>query len=356
MPKVRYIIGCMTGTSIDGLDCALVKVTGAGLSMRPTFITHLSAPLGKLRSPLRALAEQTPMRAHAIAQLLNDFAHLHARACEALWAQCNVPGRPHLLSVHGQTVYHAPPISWQLFAPQTLAALTGCDVVSDLRAANLAAGGEGAPLTPLADGLLFPSTHPTAIINLGGFCNITFLPARSPARPLDPRTIRGCDLFPCNHILNTLARAHLNAQFDRNGAAAARAWAKQQLLPPRALARIAKLFARPSARSLGTGDESTAAALRIATLHGVGATLAGVCDQLATALVTAAESYGATRLLLAGGGALNAFLASRTEVHARNRAITLEPLPLPPQAREAAGWAVLGALHRDGVPVSPPSI
>jgi anhydro-N-acetylmuramic acid kinase len=364
MPTARYIIGCMTGTSIDALDCAIVKIRGSGLTMRPTFIAHRAASLGRLRSPLRALADQTPMSAGTIAELLRDFAVLHARACEKLWLQCNLPGRPHLISVHGQTVYHAPPVSWQLFAPQTLAALTGCRVVSDLRAADLAAGGQGAPLTPLADGLLFPSNQPTAVVNLGGFCNITFLPARNVSTPLNPASLRGRDLFPCNHLLNALARAYLCADYDRNGVAASRGWSNQPSLPPSALVKINSLFAHPDtptkgARSLGTGDESIRTVLRIAQAsgvkrHGVGPVLAAVCDALAAALMHAANSYGATRLILAGGGAKNNFLAARTLVHAREYNITLQSLPMPLDAREAAGWAVLGALHQDGVHIAPP--
>ena len=171
----RHVVGVMTGTSIDGMDVALVRVTGRGLDMRAELVRHISAPLGDLQPRLRAAADQQPMTAGEFAQLVWDFGVLHANVIERLLQA--EKRKPDLICIHGQTVFHQPPISWQLVNPAPIAARFDCPVVSDLRQADLAHGGQGAPITPIADWILFrDSTRTRAIVNLGGFCNVTIVP------------------------------------------------------------------------------------------------------------------------------------------------------------------------------------
>ena len=177
----RLAAGCMTGTSLDALDAALVSVAGHGLEMKATFLRGRTFPLGPLARRLRALAEQEPRRAGEIAVLARDFALFHLDALRRLC--CEKPRgfrRPDLVCIHGQTVFHAPPVSWQLLNPAPIAYGLKTPVVYDLRAADLACGGQGAPLTPLADWVLYGSVaEPRVIVTLGGFCNLTRLPALS---------------------------------------------------------------------------------------------------------------------------------------------------------------------------------
>ena len=194
--KARLVFGCMTGTSLDGLDTVLAEIAGRGLRMRVTIRDRRSARLGRLAAPLRALAEQQPCTAGAIARLARDFSLLHARVL----ARFGVT--PDLVVVHGQTVFHAPPVSWLLLTPAVIAERLGCAVISDLRAADLAAGGEGAPITPLADLILYGHARERrTVINLGGFCNLTRLPAGR-----EPVGIRGGDVCACNQVLDAVAR------------------------------------------------------------------------------------------------------------------------------------------------------
>ena len=173
MSSVELIAGCMTGTSLDGLDAALVRVSGTDLSMRAEVVRAISRPLGRLARPLRRLAEQHPMTAGEVAVLSRDFALLHVKTLRELLGR----ERPALVSVHGQTVFHAPPVSWQLMNPAPIVEALDVPVVFDLRAADLARGGEGAPITPLADFVFFRSeTRTRMVVNLGGFCNVTLLP------------------------------------------------------------------------------------------------------------------------------------------------------------------------------------
>ena len=353
----------MTGTSLDGIDCALIEATGTGLEMKPRFVRGVSGSLGELAPRLRALAEQQPMSAGDIARLSRDFALMHARAIKGLLGESETCD---LISVHGQTVFHAPPASWQLFNPAVLAHETGIDVVCDLRAADLAAGGQGAPITPLADWVwLRSATERRVILNLGGFANATLLPRDE--GPESIALIRGMDICACNHILDGVARVALGKPYDEDGKAAAagtvNAEARDELLA--VLSRQAS-----GGRSLGTGDEAIGedgwidrlcnridpndlAATTCAALGGtIGRSLAA----------SAAPSHGAiSRVLVAGGGAKNQVLMREISagLAVANPAVRIEPTDshgLPGAFREAAEMAVLGALCQDRVPITLPAV
>jgi len=174
MTSVRLAIGTMTGTSIDGLDIALVRAIGTGTSMRVELERSASFSLGPLALGLRNLAEGRSATASEIARLALAFGQLHADAIIEL-ASDELP-EIDLICAHGQTVFHSPPASWQLLNPHPIAVRTGVPVVFDLRQADLALGGQGAPITPITDPMLFPDVPtPFAVINLGGFCNVTLV-------------------------------------------------------------------------------------------------------------------------------------------------------------------------------------
>ena len=342
----RFVVGCMTGTSLDGLDASLVEITGQGLAMSARPIRHLSRPLGPVAAPLRALAEQQPMSAGDIARLSLDFADLHAKAILELLAG----ERADLVCVHGQTVYHKPPHSWQLLQPAPIARAIKCPVVYDLRAADLAAGGQGAPITPLADWVLYRhlrvGTDRIDIVNLGGFCNITSLPAGD-----DIGAIRAGDVCACNQLLDAAARTLLRQPFDENGSAAAAGHVHDESLED--LLGVMRAQQKPG-RSLGTGDELTDWLAR--HRHQIAAS-----DLLHTACVAVAEIIGqylaglpgvAGTIYLAGGGAKN-----QTLVKALASACPGHVRTLPGgDSREPDCFAVLGALCQDRVPITLPHV
>lgn len=346
--SLRTVIGCMTGTSIDGLDAAAIRVEGHGLAMRVALMAARSWPLGELAAPLRALAEQRPMNAGEIARLALGFGALHARCAHELARELDRP--VDLVAVHGQTVFHAPPASWQLVNAAPIAALVRVPVVFDLRQADLAAGGQGAPITPLADWIMLRAHEHDAtgraIVNLGGFCNVTILPSGS-----GPEGVSGMDVCPCNHLLDGVARRTLGLSFDQDGRAA---------LAGRAhVLAIADLLdrleaARSAGRSLGTGDEGSAWLDRWAG-QVPGADLArSACAAIARTIVGALPR--GTQAVLAGGGTHNAALVEElTSAAARAGSpapVTSDALGVPAPFREAMAMAVLGALCQDRVPIT----
>lgn len=365
--RTRRIVGCMTGTSLDGIDCALVEIEGTGLSMKPRFVRGRSGSLGELAPRLRALAEQKPMTAGDIAKLSRDFALLHASEIKALLGGAqDGSGGCNLIAVHGQTVFHAPPVSWQLFNPAVLAHETGIDVVCDLRAADLAAGGQGAPITPLADWIWFRSpTERRVILNLGGFANATILPRDE--GPDSISHIRGMDICACNHVLDGVARLALGRPYDEDGAAAAagtiNALERDELLT--VLSRQAS-----GGRSLGTGDEVLGAGGWLARFHDrldpedlAATACAAVGGAIGRELAASAASRSGAirRVLVAGGGAANKSLLNHIagSLSATPPSVRIESTDahgLPAAFRESAEMAILGALCQDHEPITLPGV
>lgn len=346
----RLIAGTMTGTSIDAIDVVIARIEGQGLGMHPTLLVHHARPLGELVTPLRDASEQRPMTARQLAELALEFGRFHAAVIGEACRLADVPA-PDLVAAHGQTIYHRPPASWQLLNPAPIAEALGCRVVFDLRQADLAAGGQGAPITPLADWVLF--RHPTrrrAIVNLGGFCNNTLLPAEQ-AGGIDE--IRGADVCACNLVLDAVARAALGVPFDADGAVAATGTPRGD-----AVEALRHCLAAQGGhqRSLGTGDEATAwvAALReeLSPADLAASAVAAVAGTIGDWLV----AHDVEEAFAAGGGARHAPLREAIARSAGRPVDTTASLGVPVEAREALEMAVLGALAEDGVDITLPQV
>ena len=343
MNDSRTIVGVMTGTSLDGIDAAVIQVRGTGLNLQPTLLDHASGPLGPVADVLRTWSEGTPLTAGEIAQAATDL----GRACVSTITGMEAAADCDLAGVHGQTVFHRPPYSLQLLDPAPLAAALNCPTMYDFRSADLTAGGEGAPITPLSDWLMYRHRRPTAVINLGGFCNLTALPPRD----ADPDLIDARDLCPCNHLLDGLARSRLDAPLDRDGQAAA-AGRPQPVFVER-LDRQLEERTR-SRRSLGTGDESGTLLDLLQPLSTPDA-LATLIEALA-GFIAARVPTDCGRVILAGGGVHNRTFTAALRRHSEAELILSDAVGIPAAAREAMGVAILTALARDGVPLTLPRV
>ncbi|MBY0308355.1 MAG: anhydro-N-acetylmuramic acid kinase, partial [Phycisphaerales bacterium] len=249
----RLFVGVMTGTSIDGLDAALVEIDGRGVeAMSAKVVRGVSLSLGELEEPLRRLAEQAPVTAGEIAEACRGFSLLHAEAIARV-----ADGVPiEAACVHGQTVFHRPPLSWQLINAPLVAHAAGVPVVADLRSADLAVGGRGAPLTPLSDYVLFRDRSEDAegrmVVNLGGFANATLLGDGWGGR--GERAFSGRDLCACNQLLDLVARRTMGMPFDDGGRGALGAQPDDDAMDD----LLGMLRSQGAAgRSLGTGDEAS---------------------------------------------------------------------------------------------------
>lgn len=374
-PRVRHVIGCMTGTSLDGLDAALVRITGTALEMSAEFVGMASLPLGELGEALRVLTAGEAYPPIDYMRAARQLGELHADAVEQLLQQHPVnrratPAKPHepppgshrdpakdqnrssgidFIVAHGQTIWHAPKeyLSWQLFDPWPIVKRLGVPVCYDLRQTDLIAGGEGAPITPLADWVMFKG-HADVVLNLGGICNATFFSG----------SLDGFDICPCNLLLDGLIqRLRPGTRFDKDGAAAASGRIDVTMFSH----LFESLIDSPNHRTLGrenyTDAMLDALVKRLCDAHSPADILASAVEAIANTIGTWVVYYGGGRVVVAGGGARNRYLIERLKHQCNTRKLRLsDDLGIPCEAREAMGFAVLGALARDGVDITLPQV
>jgi len=225
------VIGLISGTSVDGIDAALVEISGTDIDLKIELLAGTTYPYpAAWREKILKVCSGAAISLVELAELDDAIAHAFAQAAQTI--QKDNP-RAELIGSHGQTVYHRPPIkqnnnsvmgySLQLGRGELIAQLTGIITISNFRAADIALGGQGAPLVPRTDAFLL--SHPTehrCIQNIGGIGNVTYLPPQSQENWL--QLVRGWDTGPGNTLMD-LAVQHLTGgsqTYDQDGA-----WAKQ---------------------------------------------------------------------------------------------------------------------------------
>lgn len=343
---IRHIIGCMTGTSLDGLDAAIVRITGTGLDMRAEFVAMVSRPLGDLADALRSMANGEPHPPIDFLRAARRLGELHADACAELAAQ----QRPDFIVAHGQTIWHAPRdpagrLSWQLFDPWPIVRQLRAPVCYDLRQADLIAGGEGAPVTPLADWIIYRE-HGDGVVNLGGIANVTLLRHDADA------TIGG-DIGPCNLLLNGLCQRLLGQPIDRDGSLSRPARPDPDTMM---LITEVVMAATTDARTLGREQFDEAwldqLAERLRTKPEPPVAFRSAIAAVANIIVSRLAELRSRTLILAGGGARNPTLVGDIRDAFDGDVLLTDQLGIPADAREAMAFAVLGALAQDGVPIT----
>lgn len=359
----------MSGTSLDGIDAALVEIEGAEAGGRPEWrllafdtLPYPSDRRDEIHACILEGGAASMTRLHA--RLGEWFGDAVLRVCEAAGVD---PAEVDVVGSHGQTVWHQPPrkgergATLQLGDAATVAERTGIPVVSDFRSRDMAAGGEGAPLVSWVDQLLFTGDHVRILQNIGGMSNLTRLPPRG-----STDAIVAFDTGPGNALIDTAVELATNgrARFDRNGELAGRGRVDESLLrellddpffqrrPPKSTGREA--FGRHYVQSLierrrpADGD---AWADLTATLTAL----------TARSIARAVEQWAAPgdegEVVVSGGGARNPTLMGML-------AEALDPIPVctgealgfEPQAKEALAFAVLAWAHLVGRPANVPSV
>jgi len=355
----------MSGTSLDGVDAALVEVCGGipfeGLAVRAFFTRpYTAAERGRMAALLRE-AVSLPELTRANMWL----GELFAEAALQVIARAGLrPAEVDAVASHGQTVWHVPPEhgrmggTLQLGEPSVIAERTGCLTVADFRPRDMAAGGQGAPLVPFADYLLFGSpTRAAAVQNLGGIGNVTWLP-----RGGTPAEIIAFDTGPGNMVIDALVAHYTGGRdtFDRDGALAATGHVDDVLL--------AALLAHPYFRQAppkSTGRELFGAGYAQALRERAEARGLSPADTVATATALTAESIARAyraflgpidEVILGGGGSYNPTL--RAMLAARLPGVpvrTHEDHGISGEAKEAIAFALLGHATLCGIPANVPA-
>ena len=332
---MRIVVGTMTGTSMDGVDAAKVRIDGYGESMSAAFLQMESCELGGAKKELLKLASKGGTK-----EEMDNAAIIVGEITATAISKLDLDAVD-LIALHGQTVYHKPPKSLQLIDPEPIVTQFPCTVLTDPRQGDLQLGGQGAPITPLADWVMFRAVETsTAIVNLGGYCNITLLPANC-----QPNQIQGFDVCCCNLLLNAIAMERLGAEYDMNGDAALRGKVDETICNALFESLSEQVETR---RSLGSNDDLGEYAIQIGKDNTTEDLLASAVKAIGACI---SGSTDAQRILLAGGGVHNKTLFNSIENDG-----TTELLGVPTQAREAMAMAILGALATDGVSITLPHI
>ena len=339
--KIWRAIGLMSGTSLDGVDAALIETDGeACVCCGPSLTLPYTA---KLRERLRrSLGGRTPVKA-----VERDMTALHAEAVDGLLARAGLkPGAIDVVGFHGQTIVHRPAdgVTWQLGDAAALSARLGIDVVADFRSADVAAGGEGAPLVPVFHRALSESlARPLAVLNIGGVANVTWIGANG--------ELLAFDTGPGNALIDDWMLTHTGKPIDSDGASAARGRADEKAL---AQLMAHAYFARRPPKSLDRNAFDPAPVEKLSTEDGA-ATLTAFTARAAAA---AARHFPApvTAWILTGGGRRNpvllqAFRAALPDVAVR----PAEEVGWDGDALEAQAFGYLAVRSRRGLPLSFPT-
>jgi anhydro-N-acetylmuramic acid kinase len=352
---VALYIGLMSGTSMDGVDAALVDLTEAGKAS--LIATHTEAIPAPLLEAVTALSQNrgTP---DDLGHCDHALGELFARTANALIRKKPKTGQVRAIGSHGQTIRHVPdgtnPFTLQLADPNIIAERTGITTVADLRRRDMAAGGQGAPLVPAFHHDVFGSqTEDRVLVNIGGIANISWLPAGSEAAG------GGFDTGPGNGLMDSWTLRHLGEPYDRNGE-----WAASGQLNPQLLTQLLDepYFARPVPKS--TGKELFNSNWLEARLgHFPGVAPADVQRTLleltALTILRHLPEKRPLALYICGGGARNIALMDRLRrlCEPENVSVsTTSELGIDPQWVEAAAFAWLAKQTMEGLAGNVPTV
>lgn len=355
--ETRNVIGLMSGTSADGIDAALTRISGYGTATKVELTSFLFTPFPPaVREKILAVAGGQKTDAADLCRLKTLLGMLYAEACLALCEQAGIrASQVDLVGNHGQTIWHIPQPEEYLGRTLTgtlqtgedavIAEALGCPVVGDFRVRDMAAGGQGAPLVPYTEFLLYREEERTvALQNIGGIANVTILPAGCALED-----VAAFDTGPGNMVMDALVRRLTDGRlaYDGGGQLAAGGRVSKDLLawmladpylekaPPKTTGRemygeayVTRLLAR--ARTLGVGLQD---ALATATRFTAEAIAAGL-ERFAPA--------PPERLVVGGGGSWNRTLLG----HLRRclpgcQVVTNEDLGFNSDAKEAVAFAIL---------------
>jgi anhydro-N-acetylmuramic acid kinase len=341
--KSKYYIGINSGTSLDGIDFAIFSFHENKVI---TLHTH------KLEFPINIVAElkvistcNASIEIKQVGQLQSELGHLYAKGANELLRLAKIDSNEiTAIGCHGQTVYHSPcsnpPYSIQLNNGAVIAQLTHIDTIVDFRSADLALGGQGAPLAPAFHKAFFYDSQPVAVINLGGIANLTII--------TNAGLTIGYDIGPANCLLDMWINKTKGLNVDINGQYAAQGCIVQGVLKKLKSDRYFKL---PHPKSTGVDYfnlqwlSSCISNLEKISAEDIQATL---CELTAASIANEISQFKSniSHIYLCGGGANNAYLVQRIRQNIPNKKVYLSgDIGIDHEWVECAGFAWLAKQH-----------
>lgn len=398
----------MSGTSADGIDVAFCRISPATAERQlrklnvadigPKSPVNLRRPLHRISPLLSVTPPRVKLLAHTshpysaalrkavlaamdahrtstaeLSRLHWHLGRIYAEALEQSLATTKL--KPNLIALHGQTIYHQATASpylgaptratWQIGEASILAERLRLPVISDFRPADIAAGGQGAPLVPMLDYTLFRHrTRNRILLNLGGIANLTVIPAGS---AIDG--VLAFDTGPANMVIDALMHRLYGRTFDKDGATAARGKVLTPVLdkflanpylatsPPKSCGR--EQYGEAFATRFLTACQRLSPRKQAAVATATALTVCTIQDAIARFCLPRLAASGPTDLIVAGGGTRNAHLLHllREALTSLNIDVTTteQAAGIPPEAKEAAAFALLGWLTWHHLPGNVPS-
>ncbi|MDT8324916.1 MAG: anhydro-N-acetylmuramic acid kinase [Bacteroidota bacterium] len=353
----RIVCGIMSGTSVDAVDVALLRLRGSGNALSLE-VLHYSETLyaEELQNRIFANAEVASSNVNDICLLHTALAHVYAAAVRACVHEAGMEIEDvDLIGMHGQTLRHLPAAmsiaghdvcsTLQIGSGPTLATLLQVPVVYDFRSGDMALGGQGAPLLPYTDALLFSSKEEhRVLLNIGGIANCSILP-----RGCAAADVVAFDTGPGNMMVDALMRRFYGREFDKDGKVASTGNVHPDLLT---WLRQHPYYRQPLPKSTGRelfGEDYLQDYLHVAAELGLRepADLVATAAEITVRSITAqlrvfAEEWQGFRLFVSGGGAHNRYFLEGLRYGLPNaRVDSSSALGIDPDAKEAVAFAVL---------------
>ena len=361
MKDVRRVVGMMSGTSVDGVDAALVEISGTDSEPKVKLLAFENKPYPpQVREKIFSLFTPANATVDKVGYMNFLLGEIYAKSALSVIEKAGLkPEDIDAVGSHGQTIWHAPipespdgiPVAYtvQIGEGSVIAERTGITTVSDFRVADMAAGGQGAPLVPFSEYLLYRREKETILLqNIGGIGNMTVMPAGA-----KPRDIFAFDTGPGNMIIDAVisAMTHGEKTYDAGGEMAAKGRVCDALLE---LLKEEPYYSQPLPKTTGRehfGVQYTAKILDWWKQNPIPAEdlLATVTDLTAYSIADAYEryvlpKYQASEIIVGGGGSYNAtllgFMKKRFAPHGV-AVRTQEDLGLSSDAKEAVAFALM---------------
>ena len=361
MKDVRRVVGMMSGTSVDGVDAALVEISGTDSEPKVKLLAFENKPYPpQVREKIFSLFTPANATVDKVGYMNFLLGEIYAKSALSVIEKAGLkPEDIDAVGSHGQTIWHAPipespdgiPVAYtvQIGEGSVIAERTGITTVSDFRVADMAAGGQGAPLVPFSEYLLYRREKETILLqNIGGIGNMTVMPAGA-----KPRDIFAFDTGPGNMIIDAVisAMTHGEKTYDAGGEMAAKGRVCDALLE---LLKEEPYYSQPLPKTTGRehfGVQYTAKILDWWKQNPIPAEdlIATVTDLTAYSIADAYEryvlpKYQASEIIVGGGGSYNAtllgFMKKRFAPHGV-AVCTQEDLGLSSDAKEAVAFALM---------------
>ncbi len=350
MGKPLTAIGLMSGTSMDGIDAALIKTDGEDVVTRLGAVSLAYDDIfrGKLGRALQDASVMTrrDQRPGCLGDVEDELTRRHAEAVDRLLVDAGeTAGDIDLIAFHGQTVLHRPSdqLTVQIGDAQQLAALTGINVVHDLRVADVAAGGQGAPLAPAYHRAIAAQLGgaPIAVLNIGGVANVTFV--------AEDGSLLAFDTGPGNALLDDWVYARVGQPYDPAGRYALAGTVDQAVL---AALMSDAYFTAPPPKSLDRNHFPAGRLAGLSVEDGAATLVAFTVQSIAQAERHAVEMPA--RWVVCGGGRHNQAIMAGLRDQLAGDVVTAEAAGFDGDDVEAEAWAYLGVRSVLGLPITFP--